>query len=113
MKAHETTLARIGNSRGIRLPAEWIRRHRLESGILLEDRGDQIVVKALKSSHPKLSWEDTAGEMSKADEEWSEWEAASGDGLDSVPWYDGSTAPPAVAVREEGGGKSRRSKRRK
>jgi antitoxin component of MazEF toxin-antitoxin module len=113
MKAHETSLARIGNSRGIRLPAEWIRRHGLESGIVLEDRGDQIVVKALKPSNPKLSWEETAVEMSKADEDWSEWETAAGDGLEAVPWYSDSPTPKAVVVREEGGEESRRTKRRK
>lgn len=113
MKERETSLARIGNSKGIRLPAEWIRRHGLESGILLEDRGDQIVVKALKPSNPKLSWEETTGEMSKADEDWSDWETTGGDGLDSVPWYKDSPAPKAVVVRESDGGKSRRTKRRK
>lgn len=113
MKAHETSLARIGNSRGIRLPAEWIRRHGLESGILLEDRGDQIVVKAMKPSNPKLSWEETAGEMSNASEDWSEWETASGDGLEAVPWYHDSPAAESVVVREADGGKPRRTRRRK
>ena len=34
----------------------------------------------------KLSWEETAREMAGRGEDWSEWDALDGEGLDSVPW---------------------------
>lgn len=85
----ETKLARIGNSRGIRLPAEWIRRHALESGVVLEERGDELVLRP-KKAPAKLSWAETAREIAAADEDWGDWEASMADGLGTVPW-----TPPA------------------
>ncbi len=74
MKALETKLTRIGNSRGVRLPAALIRKHRLEHGVLLEEREGEIVLKP-KKPPKKLSWEETAQEMAAAAEDWSDWEA--------------------------------------
>src|SRR5690349_2015978 len=55
-------LARIGNSRGLRLPAALIRKHQLERGIVIEDRADEIVLRPAKPAK-KLAWEETAREM--------------------------------------------------
>ena len=81
----ELNLARIGNSRGIRIPADLIRKHRLEPGMVLEDRGHELVLRPKGGSH-KLSWEQTAREMASAIEDWSDWDTASADGLDVIPW---------------------------
>ena len=40
----ELSLAQIGNSRGIRLPSALIRKHGLENGLILEDRGHELVI---------------------------------------------------------------------
>ena len=34
----------------------------------------------------KLTWEETAREMATSTEDWSDWEAATGDGLEDLPW---------------------------
>lgn len=85
MKTVELTLARIGNSRGIRLPSALIRKHGLEEGMILEDRGHEIVLTS-KGGGAKLSWAETAREMAQSNEDWSDWETASSDGLDQIPW---------------------------
>ena len=73
MKTLETNLTRIGNSRGIRLPAALIRKLRLEHGVLVEERDGEIVLKP-KKAPKKLSWEETAQQMAAAAEDWSDWE---------------------------------------
>lgn len=82
MKTIETRLAKIGNSRGIRLPAPLIARLGFDGGpILLEERDGELVLKP-KQAPKKLSWEETYKEMAASDEDWSDWESLT-DG-----WYD-------------------------
>lgn len=83
--ALELSLAQIGNSRGIRLPSALIRKHGLENGIILEDRGHELVITP-KGGQKKLSWEETYKEMAAAGENWSDWDGVVGDGLDDLPW---------------------------
>ncbi len=85
MRTLEISLAQIGNSRGIRLSADLIRKHGFEHGIVLEDRGHEIALKP-KAGPKKLSWEETAREMAAAKEDWSEWDGTLADGLDQIPW---------------------------
>ncbi len=85
MKTKEISLARIGNSRGIRLPADLIRKHALEPGIILEDRGHELVLRP-KGGSKKLSWEETAREMAASAEDWSDWDSTVADGLATIPW---------------------------
>lgn len=80
MKTLEAKLTRIGNSRGIRLPAELIRKHHLDHGVLLEEREGEIVLRS-KKVVKKLSWEETARQMAESGEDWSDWEAPT-DGWD-------------------------------
>ena len=89
MKTLEISLAQIGNSRGIRLSAGLIRKHGLERGVILEDRGHEIALKP-KAGPKKLSWEETAKAMAAANEDWSEWDCTLGEGLEQIPW-DGPT----------------------
>jgi len=72
MKTIELSLAQMGNSRGIRLSAEMIRKHGFENGVVLEDRGYEIALRP-KGGPKKLSWEETAREMAASGEDWSEW----------------------------------------
>ena len=85
MKTLALTLAQIGNSRGIRLPADLIRKHGFQHGLVLEDRGHEIALKP-KVGPRKLSWDETAREMAASGEDWSEWEGTLADGLDQIPW---------------------------
>jgi len=72
MKATTVPLVQVGNSRGIRLPARLIAKHKLERGMTLEERGDEIVLRP-KKAPKKLSWEETAKEMAASGEDWSDW----------------------------------------
>lgn len=79
-------VARIGNSRGVRLPAATLRRYRIGETILMEERSEGILLRPTGPAVEKLSWEETAREMAASGEDWSAWEAAAADGLDDVPW---------------------------
>jgi antitoxin component of MazEF toxin-antitoxin module len=79
-------VARIGNSRGVRLPAASLRRYRIGNTLLMEERTEGILLRPTGSSVEKLSWEDTAREMAASREDWSAWDKAAADGLDNLPW---------------------------
>jgi antitoxin component of MazEF toxin-antitoxin module len=100
MKRLELPLARIGNSRGIRLPADLIRKHGLEGGLLLEERRDALVLRPKPGSRRKSSWEETAREMAAADEDWSVWDGALADGLENCPWEYPVPTEQSCRVRE-------------
>ena len=110
MKVHEISLTRIGNSRGIRLPAKLIRKHGFDSGLLLQDRGDFVILKSKETPARKLSWEESAREMAAAKEDWSEWDCTLGDGLEDIPW---EHAEKSSAIVREDPPKSRCPGRRK
>jgi len=86
MKSIELKVARIGNSRGVRIPAKTMARYRIGDTLVMEERSDGILLRPLASATPKLSWEETAEAMAAAAEDWSEWEAAGADGLADIPW---------------------------
>lgn len=79
MKTLELIVTRIGNSRGIRLPADLIRRYRIGQSVLLEERAGEIVLRPKKQT--KLSWADTFAAMAAEKEDWSAWDGVAGDGL--------------------------------
>ncbi|MEA3211796.1 MAG: antitoxin MazE [Chthoniobacter sp.] len=108
MKTIVLTLAQIGNSRGIRLPAGLIRKHGFEHGLVLEDRGHEIALKP-KAGPKKLSWEETAREMAASGEDWSEWDCTLADGLDEIPW-DGPIPAKVRKWAKESAAKERRGK---
>lgn len=104
-------VARIGNSRGVRLPAASLRRYRIGESVLMEERSDGILLRPVGPAIPKLSWEETAKEMAASHEGWSAWEAAAADGLEDIPWQSLKTgrvaeSQPTYRVRQ------RRRKRR-
>ncbi len=86
MKPVELKVARIGNSRGVRIPAGTLERYRIGAAVIMEERSDGILLRPLGSSSSRLSWEETAREMAAATEDWSAWDAALADGLDDVAW---------------------------
>jgi antitoxin component of MazEF toxin-antitoxin module len=79
-------VARIGNSRGVRLPAASLRRYRIGETVLMEERSEGILLRPTGPAVEKLSWEETAREMAASREDWSAWDATAADGLDDLPW---------------------------
>ena len=76
-------LTRIGNSKGVRIPAGVIQKLGLDRpGLVAEIRSDGLLLKAMRPA--KLSWTDTAKAMAADGEDWSDFDVASADGLDSI-----------------------------
>lgn len=81
MKTVVLKVSRIGNSRGIRLPAGMLRKYHITDTVIAEEMSDEIVLRAGRAKPQKLSWAETAKAMSAAGEKWDEWDANEGDGL--------------------------------
>ena len=82
----ELKVTRIGNSRGVRIPAATLERYQVGESVVMEERSDGILLRPAGIAVAKLSWAETAREMAAATEDWSGWDATTGDGLDSVLW---------------------------
>ncbi len=83
MKTVELKVSRIGNSRGVQLPAASLRRYRIGSAVLMEERSDGIFLPPAGPAVEKLSWADTAREVAASHENWGEWDVTDADGLES------------------------------
>jgi len=81
MKTVVLKVSRIGNSRGIRLPAAMLRKYHITDTVIAEEKGDEIVLRAGRVGRTKLSWEETAKAMAAEGEDWSDWDSTAGDGL--------------------------------
>jgi len=86
MAPKKIKVARIGNSRGVRLPAEVLRRYRIEETLLMEETPAGILLRPVGGEVEKLSWEDTAREMAASREDWKDWDEGAEDGLEDLPW---------------------------
>ena len=86
MKSVQLKVARVGNSRGVRLPAATLDRYGIGERVVMEERSDGILLRPVGDAAPKLTWDETAREMAAADEDWSDWDATAADGLDTAPW---------------------------
>ena len=75
-----TKLSRIGNSQGLRIPKTLILKYHLESGIIIEENEQGILIKPAKEE--KLSWTETFKQMKSESEDWSDWDMTSGDGIE-------------------------------
>ena len=95
-------VARIGNSRGVRLPAASLRRYRIGESVVMEERSEGILLRPTGPAVEKLSWEETAHEMAASREDWRAWDTAAADGLDDLPWQadrKGRVAEPPTHYR--------------
>lgn len=92
MKTQTLPLRRIGRSQAVCLPAALIRKHHFTAGLILEDRGYEIVLRS-KDSPKKLSWTETYREMTTAKEDWSDWDGPLVDGLDETSEWAGLPPP--------------------
>src|SRR5687768_10266733 len=82
----ELKVTRIGNSRGVRIPAGTLERYNVGDAVVMEERSDGILLRPVGSGVASLSWDETARQMAAAAEDWSEWEVTSPDGLSSLEW---------------------------
>lgn len=110
MERIELKVARIGNSRGVRIPAATLERYHIGETVVMEERSDGILLRPAGEATPKLSWEETAREMAAAAEDWSEWDVTAADGLESVPWA--ATRPRRVAEPAPARARPRRGRKR-
>ncbi len=81
----ELKVTRIGNSRGVRIPATTLERYRIGESVVMEQRSDGILLRPLGNATSKLSWPETASEMAAAGEDWGAWDVTVADGLDTAP----------------------------
>jgi antitoxin MazE len=100
MPPTELKVSRIGNSRGVRLPAVVLRRYQIGATVIMEEHSDGILLRPNRQAETKLSWDETALAMAAAGENWSEWDVTLGDGLAAIPWYAPAMRRVAEAKRE-------------
>lgn len=74
------SLAKIGNSQGIRLSKQLLQRYQIEDQVEIETTLDGIIIRP--HSDGKLSWSATYEQMAREAEDFSDWDAVAEDGLD-------------------------------
>lgn len=84
LRTLEVKVIAIGNSRGVRLPKAVLARYAIGDAILLEEREEGLLLRG--KDDQRLSWEDTYAEMAREREDWSDLDAAAGDGIEKEPW---------------------------
>jgi antitoxin component of MazEF toxin-antitoxin module len=110
MTSVELKVARIGNSRGVRLPAATLERYSIGETVLMEERSDGILLRRSGRVDTKLSWKETADAMAEEREDWTEWEGVASDGLGEIPWDAQRTKQVAERSAEYPKAKRRRRK---
>jgi antitoxin component of MazEF toxin-antitoxin module len=84
MKNIVLKVTRIGNSRGIRIPAKMLRKYHITDSVIAEEKSDEIVLRPRRASRQKLSWKETANAMAAVKEDWTDWDVTSGDGISEL-----------------------------
>jgi antitoxin component of MazEF toxin-antitoxin module len=86
MKPMEIKVARIGNSKGVRLPAKTLERYDIGDTVIMEERLEGILLRPHGPPIQKLSMQETARQMASEQEDMSVWDVTTSDGLDDFPW---------------------------
>ena len=86
MQTLELKITKIGNSRGVRIPAGVLRRYAFSDTVIMVEGVDGILLRPKQQTDVKMSWEDTAKAMAASSENWLQWDTTTADGLDTVPW---------------------------
>ncbi|MBL9189815.1 MAG: AbrB/MazE/SpoVT family DNA-binding domain-containing protein [Opitutaceae bacterium] len=86
MQSQTLKVVRIGNSRGVRLPAPLLSHYRIGHAVIAEHTAEGIL---LRPKHDgRLSWDDTfratGTEQRKRGDEFADMDATNGDGLASL-----------------------------
>ncbi|MEO5590891.1 MAG: AbrB/MazE/SpoVT family DNA-binding domain-containing protein [Gemmatimonadaceae bacterium] len=103
MEPKEIKVARIGNSRGVRLPASTLDRYHIGDIVIMEERDEGILLRPHGSTVRKLSWTQTAERMARTREDWKEWDDSLADGLETIPWHDEPPRGVAEPIRKNQG----------
>ena len=80
LRRKKVKIVPIGNSQGIRLPKEMLRRYGFVDSLILEETETGLFLR--KQEDNKLSWEETYKAMSEEQEDWSDFDVTVGDGLE-------------------------------
>lgn len=110
MERKPLKVTRIGNSRGVRIPAATLRRYGVGEAVLMEERPDGILLVPVRSGAARLTWEQTARAMVRAREDWTDFDSTSSDGLTAVEW---SGKRPRRVAEGTGSYKASRRKRKR
>lgn len=78
-RTRDIKLIPIGNSRGVRIPSELLKKYGFSQSLLLEETEQGLLLK--KKESDKLSWEDTYKDMAREKEDWGEFDGTLLDGL--------------------------------
>jgi antitoxin component of MazEF toxin-antitoxin module len=81
-------LTTSGNSKAVRLPNALLKLSKLSDAVELEARPGEIIIRSAK--HPRAGWREMIAKLltehGDPAKEFAEWDAASIDGLEDVPW---------------------------
>ncbi|HUB95997.1 MAG TPA: hypothetical protein VL993_08775 [Stellaceae bacterium] len=72
-------VVRVGNSRGVRLPKVILDRYAINDSLVAEERAEGLLLRG--TGDKRLSWADTAKEIVREREDWSDLDVAVADGL--------------------------------
>ena len=75
-------LAKIGNSKGIRLSKQLLQRYQINESVEIETTSDSIILSPLRDE--KLDWASTYKQMADAAEDWTVWDAVAEEGLNEL-----------------------------
>ena len=73
MQTVELKITKIGNSRGVRIPAGVLRQYAFLDAAIMVTGVDGILLRPKQGADAKMSWSDTAKSMAAASEDWSDW----------------------------------------
>ena len=75
-------LAKIGNSKGIRLSKQLLQRYQINESVEIETTSDSIILRPLRDE--KLDWASTYKQMADAADDWTVWDAVAEEGLNEL-----------------------------
>ncbi len=76
----DVKLVAVGNSKGIRLPKGLLQKYGWSESLVLEEMEGGVFLYSEETD--KLSWEETYRAMAAEKEDWNDFDATVGDGLD-------------------------------
>jgi antitoxin MazE len=77
-------LVAVGNSRGVRLPRELLRKYGISDALVLEELPEGMLLRG--TSGPKMSLDQTFADMAAAHEDLCVWNGVAGDGMAKLKW---------------------------
>ena len=80
LRKKKVKIVPIGNSQGIRLPKDVLRKYGFIDSLILEETESGLFLR--KQEDKKLSWEETYKAMSEEQEDWSDFDVTLADGLE-------------------------------